>query len=251
MNFPKKNILGISIQNLKKKDILDKIKYYISNKAEFCHVVSLNPEILVMAQNNVLFKKVLQTAQIRIIDGVGVVVAGRLLGVNVGDRLTGVDLMEELLSVANQNSLSVGLIGGGEKIAEKLIKCQKDKYPKVNIFGMQGIKDIYSPKYEEENQLFSIVADRKPHILFVSFGSPAQELWIYKNRSKLNGIVCIGVGGAFDYLSNNIVRAPKIIRSLGLEWMFRLIRQPWRVKRQTRLIEFVLLVLKEKFLTGK
>ena len=106
---------------------------------------------------------------------------------------------------------------------------------------------IKNPKKEEEEAIFSIVRTARPNIVIVAFGSPEQELWLDRHNNKFSGIVCIGVGGAFDYFSGNIVHAPSIIRRFGLEWLFRLLIQPWRWRRQLRLIKFIWLVIKQKF----
>ena len=93
----------------------------------------------------------------------------------------------------------------------------------------------------------SIVVGYKPHFVFVAFGSPDQELWIGRHKKILSGRVVIGVGGAFDYLSNNIKRAPVVIQKIGMEWLYRLVIQPWRWKRQLKLIKFVWLVIRQKW----
>jgi N-acetylglucosaminyldiphosphoundecaprenol N-acetyl-beta-D-mannosaminyltransferase len=246
-----KKIIGIAIKDDNIDSILDKIKLGIANKEEMTHVVSMNPEILVEATENETFKRIVETAQIQIIDGVGIVAAARILNLEIAPRVSGVDLMERLLTYANLNSLSVGLIGGREKVADRVIECQKLQNPELKAFGMMGIKNINSPKMEEENEIFRIVTDRKPHLLFVSFGSPMQEIWIERHRDQLKGIVCIGVGGAFDYLSGEATRPPRIIRIIGLEWLFRLVAQPWRWKRQLKLFKFMWLVMKQKLNEGK
>lgn len=239
-------ILGIQIEKFSKKDILEKILKNTRKRSKFLHIVSLNPENFVESAANPEFKKAIESAQIKIIDGVGVEVAGRLLGVDLPNRLTGVDLMIDLLKSANEYSLTVGLIGAGPKIAEQVVECQKTVYPRLKIIGLEGIKNINSPEKLEESRIFSIVSDFKPHLVFVSFGSPAQEIWIDRHKDKFKGSVCMGVGGAFDYLSGRIPRAPKIVRKIGLEWLFRLIRQPWRIKRQIHLLKFIYLVFLQK-----
>lgn len=244
-------IIGISVKGEDFNSILDKTKLGTIQNGEMAHIVSINPEILIEAKDSEIFKKIVETAQIQIIDGVGVVLAARILNIPIANRLTGVDLMSKLLEYASVNSLSVGLIGGGEKIAERLVECQKQKYPELKVFGIQGIKDIKNPKKEEEAEIFRIVADRKPYLLFVAFGSPYQEMWIERHRHELVGMVCIGVGGAFDYLSGNVGRPNRIFRSIGLEWLLRLIMQPWRWKRQLRLIRFVWLVILQKINSDK
>lgn len=247
MNINDKNrVLSISIDDLSYEDILYKIQKCISKKNDFCHILSLNPENLVIAHENNKFKDVVTKAQIRIVDGVGVVVAGRILGFTIQNRITGVDLMSKLLSWASSNSLSVLLIGGEEKIAESIANCQNQKNLSSKIIGLRGIKNIKEPKRQEEEAIFSIVRDLRPCLVFVSFGSPYQEIWIEEHKEQLRGCVCIGVGGAFDFISSNVLRAPKIFRKLGMEWFFRLCIQPWRIKRQFRLIKFMYLVIKEK-----
>ncbi|GIW64753.1 MAG: N-acetylmannosaminyltransferase [Patescibacteria group bacterium] len=241
-----KKILGITIFKQSKKDILEKIKKYIEKPQSFFHIVSLNPENLVIAQENQNFKKVIETAQIKIIDGVGVVIASRILNIGIGERFSGVDLMKELLDLAGKRRLRVLFIGGKPKLAEKLADCYSKKYPKAKFLGVEGIKDIKNPLKKEEKEIFSIVTDLKPHFVFVAFGSPFQELWIERHKKNFDGCLVMGVGGAFDFLGGVVPRAPVFIQKIGLEWLFRLIVQPWRWRRQLRLIRFLYLVIKEK-----
>jgi N-acetylglucosaminyldiphosphoundecaprenol N-acetyl-beta-D-mannosaminyltransferase len=240
-------ILGITITSESRTSILEKIIKYIGQPREFFHIVSLNPENLVVATENESFKKVVETAQIKIVDGIGIVLAGRLFNLNL-ERLTGVDLMESLINLASNMRLRVLMIGGKENLALRLVECYSDQFPKAMFKGIQGIENIKSPKFDEEMKIFSIVAVYKPQLVFVAFGSPDQELWIARHKKEFAGCVVMGVGGAFDYLSNNIKRAPIFIQKLGLEWLFRLFRQPWRWRRQLRLLRFTWLIFKEKFI---
>jgi len=241
-------ILGISITPQSKQNILDKIIKYIRSPKGICHIVSFNPENLVVAYENKKFKEVLETAQIKIIDGVGIVLASRMLGIEVGERVTGVGLMEELIKLADKLRLRVLLIGGKSDLALKLANCYSNKFFKAKFLGIEGIKNIRNPKKQEEEAIFSIVADYKPHFLFVAFGSPDQELWLERHKNKFSKMVIMGVGGAFDFLAGKIFRAPKIIQKLGFEWLFRLLIQPWRWRRQLRLLKFVYLIFKEKWI---
>ncbi|MBI5126908.1 WecB/TagA/CpsF family glycosyltransferase [Candidatus Roizmanbacteria bacterium] len=239
-------LLGITILSDNKTIILEKIIKYIGSPKGFFHIVSLNPENLVITQENEEFKKVVETAQIKIVDGIGTVLAGRLLNLSL-ERLTGVDLMDNLINLVANMRLRVMLIGGKPNLALDLSKCYEDKYPEAKFLGLEGIKDIKSPKIEEEKAIFSIVTDYKPHVVFISFGSPDQELWLARHSSKFSGIVVMGVGGAFDYLSGRISRAPRLFQKIGIEWFYRLISQPWRWKRQLRLLKFIKLVLEQKW----
>lgn len=240
-------LLGITIRSETKISILEKIKKYLDKPIGFFHVVSLNPENLVVAQQNKEFKKVVETAQIKIIDGVGIVLVGHILGIQIGERLTGVELMKELIGIASHRRLRVLLIGGKPNLALSLSNCYQQTYPQAKFLGDYGIKNIKNYQKIEGNRIFSIVADFRPHIVLVAFGSPDQELWLYRHRDHFKNCLCMGVGGAFDYLSGAVQRAPQFIQTIGLEWLYRLTHQPWRWRRQLRLIEFSWLVVKEKF----
>ncbi len=239
-------LLGFTVPNDTKKIVLEKIIKNIQQDKQFQHVVSLNPEIITAGLHNLEFSKVIRTAQISIIDGTGVVVAGKLLGIPVTTRITGTDLMSELMDLAGEMSLTVVLIGGKGNVANSIAECYKQKYKNARFFGLEGFKDIANPTDAENEAVNSIVAATRPSLVFVSFGSPAQELWIDRHKNLFEHSTVLGVGGAFDFLSGNISRAPVIIRRIGLEWLYRLIVQPWRWKRQLNLIAFMWLVLKQK-----
>lgn len=242
----KKHLLGLRLKFRDRQDILEQIKKYIRQPSGFFHIVSINPENIIIAKENKEFKKTLETSQIQIVDGAGVLLAGRVLGIEMGERLTGVELMQELVKLANELRLRVLLIGGGSNLALNLSKCYKHTYNKAKFLAAEGIKYIKNPLNSEERKIFSIVSEFKPHLLFVAFGSPEQELWLDRHKRQLSGIVCMGVGGAFDYLGGNVPRSPKLLQRLGLEWLFRLILEPWRWRRQLRLIKFTFLVLGQK-----
>lgn len=240
-------LLGVTITKQSRENILEEIKKYIKIPRGFFHIVSLNPENLIIAREDEMFKNIIETAQIKLIDGVGVLTAGRVLGIEVGERVTGVSLVEDLMEIANVGRLRVLLIGGKPNLAVELAKCYQARLSQAKITGTEGIKNIRDPQENEEKEVFSIVTSLRPHIIFAAFGSPEQEKWIFRNRASLQGIVCMGVGGAFNYLSGGARRPPTFLRGLGFEWLFRLILEPWRWRRQLRLIQFIWLVLKEKF----
>ncbi|MCS6956718.1 MAG: WecB/TagA/CpsF family glycosyltransferase [Patescibacteria group bacterium] len=249
MNNKKNKIFDIEVVPLSKKIILEKILKFIEKPKGFFHIVSLNPENLVIAQENYYFKKVLCQAPLKIVDGFGIVIASKILGFEAGERIAGVDLMKELIDLASKIRLRVMLIGGRPELAKSITVCYQKKYPEARFLGIEGIKDIKNKNkieiLKEEKEIFKIVADFKPQVVFVAFGSPYQELWIERHKNKFDGCVVMGVGGGFDFLSGKVIRAPKIIRKIGFEWLFRLLRQPWRWKRQLRLIKFLWLVVKE------
>jgi len=243
---PQKLLFSIPLPSEPYDDSLEKIFLYIKNPQGIFHIVSLNPEIFALAEKDPEFKKVLIEAQMRIIDGTYVYRVARLLGIPVQSRIQGIDLMETLLAYASRERLRVMLIGGAAEIAEKIVVCQKQAHPRLEITGMQGIKDVRNPSKVEEESILSIVTDVKPHLIFFAFGSPYQELWIDAHKKQLEGSVVAGVGGAFDFLSGNVPRAPKFVRDLGFEWLFRLVLQPWRIKRQLTIFNFFAAVIKEQ-----
>ncbi|MFA6005828.1 MAG: WecB/TagA/CpsF family glycosyltransferase [Patescibacteria group bacterium] len=242
----KTNILSIPLTLLTKEDILEQIKKGKRENGDFLHIISVNPENLVIARKDDSFRNVVVTTQSHIPDGMGVVAAVRILTGKHISRLTGVDLMKTLLEASAEYSLRVLLIGGKANLAEYVSKCYNSRFPSLNIAGIQGISNIAKPTGSEEKAIFRIVSTTRPHLVFVSFGSPQQELWIDKHKHEFGGAMVMGVGGAFDFLGNRITRAPNIIQNTGLEWLYRLLREPWRIVRQTRLIVFLTLVIKER-----
>lgn len=239
-------VLGVPIRSESSENILENIKKGLSTREKFVHVVSINPENILLTLKDPSFKQIVREAEYSINDGFGIVLASQILFGHFVPRLAGVDLMEKLLKEASKESLRVLLIGGKANLAEEMADCYNRSYPTSKFTGVSGFKQVQRPTSSEQKELLSIVAAVRPHLMFVAFGSPYQEKWIYENRASLQGVTCIGVGGAFDFLSGRIARAPKLIRRLGLEWLFRLVRQPWRWRRQLRLPLFVGLVIKQK-----
>jgi N-acetylglucosaminyldiphosphoundecaprenol N-acetyl-beta-D-mannosaminyltransferase len=240
-------ILSIPARNIDKDSILEKISLFLNNPTYYLHIVSLNPENLVIAHHNDEFSKVLSEGDIQLFDGVGIQIGCAILGVPATFRLAGVDCMDLIIKTFSKKRLRVLFLGGKEHLAEKVAECYTQAHSASTYRGIEGISDISRPTKAEEDRILAIVADYKPQIIFAAFGSPAQELWFYRHKEKLQGIICMGVGGAFDFVTGAVPRAPRLLRQSGMEWLFRLFIQPWRLKRQLRLVEFVYLVFKQKF----
>jgi len=246
MNIHSTHIIGkLGIKPSTKKTVLEKINKYMFGYEEMLHIVSINPENIVEAQKNDEFRTILELSGIQLIDGVGVSMALGLKGISEFDRITGVDLFQELLENIGKGRSSALLIGGKQGLAEGIAQCYSKKFPHALYLGTTGFADVRHPAEDEKKAIFSIVVARKPRFLFVAFGSPEQESWIWSNRKLFQGMICMGVGGGFDFVSGSVQRAPNLLRRLGLEWLFRLFTQPWRWKRQTRLLEFIWLVATE------
>ena len=217
----KKTVLGFTIKADSVERVLEHIKKYIASPTEFFHIISLNPENIVLGYEDEKFREIVLSAQITIPDGIGVVQAARYLGIPVNTRVTGVDLMSRLVEMANEYSLPVMLIGAQDNLAQKLAKCYSRIYGQIKIVGLEGIKNIDSPTRAEEERILAIVTDMRPCFIFVAFGSPVQEKWLWDHREAFKGCICMGVGGGFDLLFGRLQRAPSWIRSLGFEWFYQ------------------------------
>lgn len=229
----KRKFLGIDFADASEDEILEYIIEKIKEGAGKFYIVTPNPEILVLAENDIRYKKVLNSANLALADGIGVIWGSKLLSSGINHKIAGVDLMENLCKRIAKQPITVSFLGGRPKIAERAAECLKKRYPSLKV----TFKGSEMPNL-----------DKLPSsdILFVAFGSPKQEIWIAENLEKLPVRIAIGVGGAFDFISGDVKRAPKLVRDLGFEWLFRLIIQPWRAKRQFSLLKFAFLVFREK-----
>lgn len=230
-NLVKKNILGVGITDASSEEILEYVFETIEKSDKKVSIVTPNPEILVYSVNHPEFRKILNSANLALNDGIGGLWASKILGKPLKSRVTGVELVENFCRESSKRAVTVGFLGGRDEVAELAADCLVRKYPKLKVVF---VSDEW------------VKGDTAIGILFVAFGFPKQEEWIYKNLPNIPVRVAMGVGGSFDYLGGKVVRAPLFLRNLGLEWLFRLCVQPWRIKRQRALLEFIYLVLKEK-----
>ncbi|MEK7458430.1 MAG: WecB/TagA/CpsF family glycosyltransferase [Patescibacteria group bacterium] len=214
-------------------------------------VFTPNSEQLMLAQHDHVFEQTLQKADLLLPDGVGVVWAGNMLNGNSTERISGRETLEFLISVAAKQSLPVFLLGGREsssQYAQKLCARYIDN-PEWNISWNAGVEDIKHETAEEKKNIATEIQYAKPKLLCIAYGAPYQERWVMKNLELLqkSGVrVVIVVGGAFDVLSGRVSLPPKWAVAIGVEWLWRLLRQPWRWRRQLVLPQFILRVLVEK-----
>lgn len=231
-------ILGIAVSNVTKEEALEFIKKGLNKRGKKIKIFTPNPEIIAFANDNKRFKTILNSCDLALPDAIGLIWTAKLLGKNLKKRIAGADFMEMLCQEAEKQGFTVGLLGGGAKIAERTAECLLAKYPKLKIVFASSEWPYERDKWKMENRKWKI------DILFVAFGFPRQEQWIYENLPKIPVKAAMAVGGSFDYISGAVPRAPLFIRKIGLEWLFRLIIQPWRIRRQLALVRFVYLVLK-------
>lgn len=225
-------ILDVKINKITEKEVLEKIKDFLSSKNQH-QLVTLNPEMVVEAQKNSYFKKIVNNASLVIPDGVGVIFANYFLNRQLLSRkITGIDLIYKICESKFIKNKKIYLLGAEDGVAKKTAKVLAQKYDYLNIVGAEeGFKKNQQKKIFNDNLLQQINLT-KPEIIFVAFGVPKQEEWIYENLEKLPTVrLALGIGGAFDFISGKIRRAPKIIQKLGLEWFWRLLLEPQRIKR--------------------
>ncbi len=243
----KVEILGVEIDDLSLQEILGKAKFFLSSQNQH-YIVTPNPEFIVAAQQDREFKEILNYADIAVADGIGLVKAAKFLKQRL-QRVTGVDLMWNVAELAEQNNCSVYLLGGVESIAAKTAEILQQHFKNLQIAGAESGGVIDDPK-KIDYQLIERIKISKAKILFVAFGQIKQEKWIFYHLDKLPNIkLAIGVGGAFDYITGVVKRPPAWIRSIGLEWLYRLIQQPRRYRRIINaVIVFPFLIIKKRFI---
>jgi len=205
--------------------------------------VAINPEKVCYARGDATFHDIVRGATFHICDGSGTAAAVRILwGVSI-PRITGIDLFLRLLALAEEEKLGVFLLGTRPETIRLARDALLRMHPRLRCAGCRDgyFRDDESPSIVEE------INASKADMLFVALGSPKQERWIARYRSQLEAPFCMGVGGSFDVLSGRVMRAPRVFRSTGTEWLYRLAREPSRWRRQRALFGFALDVLKQRF----
>ena len=197
-------------------------------------IVTVNPEFVIAAQSDAEFRRIINVSALALPDGVGVWWASRHLGRPVPERIPGVDLVERLAALSAQRGYRIFFLGAMPGVADKAVEMLEACYPGLVVAGSYG----GSPRLAEERDIVDRVRAAGPHVLFVAYGAPAQDRWIARNMHRLGVPVCIGVGGSFDYIAGVRPRAPHWLRGVGLEWLHRLVTQPWRWRRMLALPRF-------------
>ena len=227
-------ILGIRVDDVTFDETMDLVAAFI--KVRFPRqIATVNSEFIMAAQKDVEFRNVLNSTALNLPDGIGVMWAARRLGHRLRERVAGSDLVELIAQRAAQDGWRLHLLGAAEGVAQTAADVWRSRYPSLNVVGTYG----GSPRSEEETSIVERIRAAAPDVLFVAYGAPAQDKWIARNLAQLNVPVCMGVGGALDFVAGVTRRAPRWMRRLGLEWLHRLMRQPWRWRRMLVLPRFV------------
>jgi N-acetylglucosaminyldiphosphoundecaprenol N-acetyl-beta-D-mannosaminyltransferase len=231
-------ILGVRVSNVDVPQSLAIIEGLIESGAPH-QMMTVNTEFVMAAQKDAEFKAIIHAAALALPDGVGILWAARFLGHPLKERVTGVDTVQRVAELAARKGYRLFLLGAAEGVADLCAQRLRNKYPSLQIAGTYS----GSPAIEEEDEIVALVKQAKPDVLFVAYGAPQQDKWIARNLARLGVPLAMGVGGAFDFIAGVAVRAPQWMQKLGLEWLHRLYREPWRWKRMLALPRFVGLVI--------
>lgn len=233
------NILGFKIYKNTKTELIELLNSYPK-----VNIISGNPEVLFNGLNNkALGDNFRKDSSIIIPDGVGTVLASKIQGTPVKEKIPGIEVMGEIIKKAEREGKGIYLLGAKEEV---LLKCSENlliKYPELNIVGM---KNGYFKK-EDSDLIAEDIKSKNPYTIFIAMGSPRQEEFISKYMDELPCKIFMGVGGSFDVFAGNVNRAPKWMISLGLEWLYRVSKEPWRIKRLGAIPKFLWLVLINRF----
>lgn len=230
------NILGVNVSNLTMQQATDRAIGFLDGDT-LSAIYTPNSEIILHASNNPEYSEVLNRAAMIIPDGIGVVYASKILGKPLKERVAGIDFVCSLLPELARRGKSVYLLGAKPGVAEIAAERLKEKYDGLVIAGMH---DGY---FKDDEEVIQSINDAKPDFLMVCLGFPKQEFWIDKYKDRLDAKIAIGAGGSMDVFAGTALRAPEFYQKHGIEWLYRLIKQPTRFMRMMALPKFGLKVL--------
>ncbi|PRR76802.1 putative N-acetylmannosaminyltransferase [Clostridium liquoris] len=231
-------ILTYDVYNESRENFMQYIKKF--NKI---HIISGNPEVLNSGLNNeMLFKNFTQKNSVIIPDGIGTVIASKIVGNKVEEKIAGIEVMEEIIKLCEKEEKGIYLLGTKEETLNKCINNLKIKYPKLKILGSHnGFFDL-----DNCYEIISEINKLNPYALFVAMGAPRQEIFISKYMDSISATIFMGVGGSFDVMAGEVKRAPKWMISMGLEWLYRVGKEPWRIKRLSSIPKFLVKVIQNR-----
>lgn len=240
LSLPTVNILGVAVHCVDFATTQTVIAAWMAADDTRCRqICTVNPEFIMDARRDPAFAATLGRADLRVPDGVGVLWAARLHGVPLRERVTGSDGVDIFCRQAAQAGWRVFFLGAGPGVAERAATILSARYPSLQVAGCYA----GSPDDDAWPAIHAQLVAARPDLLFVAYGHPRQDFWIDRHRDELPARVAIGVGGALDFVAGVAVRAPVWMQRLGLEWLHRLWREPWRWRRMRKLPRFAWLVL--------
>lgn len=232
-------ILGVPVHVVDTATTLEQVARFMA-EPRLHQIATVNPEFVMTAQNDAAFRDVLAAADLCLADGIGLVYASRYLGRPLPARVPGSELVYDLATLAAREGWSLFLLGAAPGVAEDAAAILQARNPGLYIAGTYA----GSPALEENDAIVERINDSGAQLLFVAYGAPRQDMWIARNRAALTSVrVAMGVGGSLDFITGRAVRAPRWMQDAGLEWLHRLVKEPWRWRRMLALPRFAWRVL--------
>lgn len=240
----KQEILGIKFDDLTREEAALAGKSMLAND-KFHYVVTPNPEFILAAEKDPVFKSVLNKADLVLPDGIGVVYSAKILGTPLKGRIPGIDFATDMLACLNEMGGRLFLLGAKPGVADEAGRRITEEYPNIILCGTH---DGY---FKEDQPVVMKVAQCKPDLLFVCLGAPKQEKWISRWGLQTGAKLAIGLGGALDVFAGNVERAPEAWQKSGLEWAYRLKKEPKRIGRMAKLPLVLVKAAGQRVIPGK
>ncbi|MEZ4516745.1 MAG: WecB/TagA/CpsF family glycosyltransferase [Chloroflexota bacterium] len=231
---PVVNILGVPVHSLTTAEALEQVRVFMT-EPRLHQIATVNPEFVMAARGDATFAEVLRHADLCLPDGIGLIYASRYLGRPLPERIPGSAFVYHLAETAATEGWSLFLLGAAPGVAEEAADILTARYPGLTIAGTHG----GSPDLSENDAIVEMINHSGAQVLYVAYGAPKQDLWIGRNRDALETVrVAMGVGGSLDFITGRSVRAPQWVQNMGLEWLHRLYKEPWRWRRMLALPQF-------------
>lgn len=245
----KVSIFGVEICNISFEENIIILRDFLQSK-KLNRIYTPNTEIVMTAKKDKNLQDLINRAELVIADGIGLIYGSKMRKKPLKERVTGFDTSVELLKLADELGLNLYFLGGVEGVAKDAAINVEKKYKNLKVAGFHNGYFMGShmevENSSEENSIIEEINSKNVHIIFVGLGFPKQEIWIDKNYHKLKAKIIIGNGGVLDILAGKAKRAPEIFIKLNLEWFYRLISDPSRIKRQLSIPKFLFSILVDK-----
>lgn len=235
------NLLSFPIDTFNTEDAFTYAKTLLDS-SKSSHIVTINPEIIESAKKNSYLERILKEAELVVADGIGIKIGLLIKGQKV-DRIAGIDFAKRLVEEASKSGIPTALVGAKQEVLEKATETL--------LKNNSGLNLVYTHNgyFDNNAEIINELKEKSPKLLLVAMGAPKQEEFIYEAKSVLPSTLMIGIGGSFDVWAGNVKRAPKIWQKLGLEWLYRTIKQPERFKRIfPTLPKFICSIIEEQYL---